>query len=89
MPALISAATVIILNITCGNTMKIGDKVHYQPEHYDSNDYENGIVKSFPSNTDLSVFVVYHCNEEWESFLNYTGALTLKKDLKPGWKTNE
>jgi hypothetical protein len=68
-------------------TIKIGDKVHYQPEYYKDNDkYENGIVKSVGDNAIDSVFVVYNCGGEWNNYQNYTAALTNVRDLYTGWK---
>ena len=64
--------------------LKIGDKVHYQPEYYGDGHWENGMVKDI--NNDESVFVVYHCNNDWKNFKDYTGALTNLRDLKLGWK---
>ncbi len=66
--------------------LKIGDKVHYQPEHFGDDEYENGIVKAFPRRAKNSVRVVYKCDGKWVNFRNYTSELTLLKDLKPGWR---
>ena len=73
--------------------IKIGDKVHYQPEHYSDSEWENGMVKEVPdfatdpsSSHYDSIRVVYNCAGEWENFKNYTSALTNLSDLKPGWK---
>ena len=66
--------------------LQIGDKVHYQPSHYGKDKWENGMVKSFPTHTNSSVFVVYNCGGNWDMFLDYTAALTNLTDLKLGWK---
>jgi len=64
----------------------IGDEVQYIPfENCDEDQYEKGKVKSMPEDTDY-VFVVYHCNEEWDTgWQNYTGQRTRKSDLIYGW----
>lgn len=73
--------------------LRIGQKVHYQPEHYSSDKWENGMIKEIPERaTDKdslcfnSVRVVYNCDGDWENFKNYTSALTNLRDLKLGWK---
>ncbi len=74
--------------------LKVGDKVHYQPEHYEaSGEFENGIVKSIPSFAADSrhdfykcVRVVYNCAGDWDNYKNYTSALTNLRDLKLGWE---
>lgn len=64
-----------------------GDKVHYQPEHYQDNEFENGIVKHVRmKGVDCEAWVVYNCNDDWENFKDYTGALTNLSDLRLGWK---
>jgi hypothetical protein len=66
--------------------INIGDKVHYIPfEGCDKKQIENGMVKRVPDHTNISVFVVYHCNGEWDDFRNYTAALTNIADLELGW----
>lgn len=73
--------------------LKVGDKIHYQPEHYDSDRFENGIVKEIPDfATDSahtyynSVRVVYNCAGDWKNYSDYTSTLTNLRDLKLGWK---
>lgn len=74
--------------------LKIGDKVHYQPEHYGDSRWENGIIKEIPDfATDPCspvgyncVRVVYNCAGNWSRFMDYTSALTNLQDLKLGWK---
>lgn len=61
--------------------IKEGMKVHYTSPHGSK---ENGIVKSFSENKTI-VFVVYHCDNEWENYKNYTGAATNIQDLTAGW----
>lgn len=65
--------------------LKVGDKVRYQPDYY-GEEFDNGIVKSIPTSILDSVFVVYHCDNEWENYEYYTAALTRLEDLKKGWK---
>jgi hypothetical protein len=66
--------------------LKIGDKVHYQPAHYEDHEWENGIIKEIPEHTNKSVRVVYHCAGNWDDYKNYTSAMTDLIDLKPGWR---
>lgn len=68
-------------------TLKIGDKVHYQPDHYKNEDkWENGIVKEIPDHTNTAVRVVYNCAGQWDRFKDFTSALTNIRDLKLGWR---
>ena len=67
-------------------TLSIGDKVHYQPEHYGDESWENGIIKEIRANNNDSVFVVYDCGGNWDRYTEYTSALTNLRDLKLGWK---
>jgi len=32
-----------------------------------------------------AVFVVFHCNEQWDDFMNYTAQLTNLQCLRLGW----
>ena len=64
--------------------LEIGSKVHYQPEHY-GDTFENGIVKETRTTNGEAVWVVYHCNEDWENYQSYTSAKTNIRDLKLGW----
>lgn len=76
------------------SAVQVGDKVHYQPDHYVESEWENGIVKEIPDFAkDKSnkigfdcVRVVYNCAGNWRNFKNYTSALTNCSDLKLGWK---
>ena len=66
---------------------KVGDKVHYQPEHYRRRDmHENGVVKEVREDCDDAVWVVFNCGGEWDRYWYYTGAKTNLRDLKKGWK---
>lgn len=72
--------------------LRVGDKVHYQPAHYGSDNFENGIIKEIPSFAAdeshahfNSVRVVYNCAGDWDNYENYTSALTNIRDLKLGW----
>jgi len=68
-------------------TIKIGEKVHYQPEHLkNEGKFENGIVKEVPEHTTTSIRVVYNCAGDWRNYKNYTSALTKVSDLYLGWK---
>ena len=69
--------------------LRIGQKVHYQPEHYGATRWENGIIKEIRENTLDSVWVVYNCNGEWERYKDYTSAKTNLRDLKLNWKFEE
>jgi hypothetical protein len=62
--------------------LQVGTKVTYCPSHGHT---ENGIVKSLPEHNNDQVFVVYHCNNEWNRYFDYTAALTNISDLKIGW----
>jgi hypothetical protein len=66
--------------------IKIGDKVCYQPTHYGTERWENGMIKEIPEHTNTALRVVYSCAGNWGDFKNYTSALTDLKDLKLGWK---
>lgn len=72
-----------MINIT---ELKIGDKVFYQPDYYQLDRYENGIVKEIPDYSVDSVRVVYNCAGDWKNYMNYTSALTNQRDLYLGWK---
>ena len=63
-------------------TFKVGDKVTYVPKY---GDLEHGKIKSLNEFDPTAVFVVFKCNEEWESYQNYTGASTKISDLERGW----
>ncbi len=67
--------------------LKVGDKVHYQPSHYEDEEWENGIIKEIREENPSCVWVVYHCADDWDNYTNYTSAQTKLLDLKPGWRT--
>ena len=66
--------------------MKVGDKVRYTPQHWGIDEWENGIIKEIPEHTPTAVRVVYHCDERWDRYMDYTGALTNISDLRIGWR---
>ena len=59
--------------------LKQGDKVAYIMF---GDKLENGIIKSISGEY---AFVVYKCGEDWDNYMNYTGARTKLSDLIPGW----
>lgn len=66
--------------------IKAGVKVHYVPfEGCDVSQIENGMIKSIPEHRDDAVFVVFHCNDEWDNIQNYTAAMTPLNKLAEGW----
>lgn len=70
--------------------LKIGQKVHYQPDHYKEEDkWENGMIKEIPDHTNTAVRVVFNCAGNWTNFKYYTSALTELRDLKLGWRHEE
>jgi len=69
--------------------LHLGQKVHYQPEHYNCNQWENGIIKEIREGKNDGVWVVYNCAGNWSKYQNYTSALTNLRDLKLGWKHME
>ena len=69
--------------------LSVGDLVHYQPEHYGVDKWENGIIKEIRIEVRDAVWVVYHCAGRWGKFKDYTGAKTNLRDLKSGWKHGE
>lgn len=66
--------------------LRVGDPVHYQPEQYGTEKWENGLIKRIPDYPYDAVFVVYNCAGNWEKYMDYTAAMTNLRDLKPGWK---
>ena len=66
--------------------LKVGDSVHYQPEHYGEDRWENGIIKEIRDEVKDAVWVVYHCGGKWQKYENYTSAKTNLRDLKLGWR---
>lgn len=63
--------------------MKAGYKVTYVPDH---GNIQWGIIKEMHP-TEKFAWVVYHCNDDWDDYENYTGQLTNLKNLKRGWIT--
>lgn len=59
---------------------QVGEKVTY----ISHNGKEKGVVKSLSD--DEHVFVVYHCDDEWNNYQNYTAARTRISDLVLGWE---
>jgi hypothetical protein len=76
------------MDLSESSNLKVGDKVHYQPEHYNPDQYEVGMIKSIPEEVTGSVRVVYHCAGDWDNFMMYTSALTNLRDLHLGWPTD-
>jgi len=66
--------------------LRIGEKVHYKPQHYADNEWENGIIKEIREDCLDAVWVVYNCNGVWHRFKEYTGAKTNLRDLHEGWR---
>lgn len=60
---------------------KPGDKVTYVPAYGKP---EPGVVKLVPD--DEHVFVVYHCDNQWHRYQDYTAARTERNDLVRGWR---
>ena len=65
---------------------KEGQKVHYDPIH--GSGAQNGMVKSI-TNNEAGIFVVYHCNDDWKDYRNYTAQLTPAIEVKDGWINNK
>ena len=66
--------------------LRIGDNVHYQTDHYSKSEWENGMVKEIREGRLDGVWVVYNCDDNWNRYTEYTGALTNLRDLHIGWK---
>ena len=66
--------------------LRIGDRVHYQPEHYGNKRWENGLIKEIRDDITDGVWVVYNCAGNWDRYTDYTSAKTNLRDLKIGWK---
>lgn len=60
-----------------------GMKVHYTSPYCTK---DNGVVKSV---SEKYAFVVYHCNNDWDNYKDYTGACTNIEDLTIGWIDNQ
>ena len=59
---------------------KVGEDVHYSK----NDTTQNGRIKEIDYGQETA-FVVYHCNDDWDNYRNYTGQLTNLSDLKLGW----
>jgi hypothetical protein len=68
------------------NKLSIGQQVRYQPPHYSELEWENGIIKDIRKENPNDIWVVYHCDNNWDNYKNYTAALTKLTDIKIGWK---
>lgn len=67
--------------------LRIGQKVHYRPQHYEEiGEWENGMIKEIRANCLDAIWVVYNCNGEWHRFKDYTSAKTNLNDLFAGWR---
>jgi len=66
--------------------LKIGDKVHYQPKHYCSHDFRNGLVGEIREDVKDHVWVIYICSGGWPKHKDYKGEKTNLRDLKKGWR---
>lgn len=64
--------------------IKVGDRVYYQSPHSPKNTYEKGIISGVEKSK-AHVFVVFHCNEDWDNYKNYSSQLTDLKSLYHGW----
>lgn len=73
-----------MINIT---ELQVGQRVHYQPEHYGRDQWENGIIKEIRPGRYDAVWVVYNCAGNWDEYRNYTSACTKLEDLRLGWRT--
>lgn len=66
--------------------LSVGDKVYYQPTHYNNYEWENGVIKEVREGVNDAVWVVYQCVGKWDKYREYTSAKTNLRDLKLGWK---
>ena len=66
--------------------LRVGQKVHYRPDHYSDDEWENGIIKEIRQDTLDSVWVVYNCAGNWHRYEQYTSAKTNLRDLELGWR---
>lgn len=66
--------------------LKPGDKVSYIPcEDCVPSQYEKGVVKIPCKRGENQIRVVYHCNNEWAAYEEYTSQLTPISRIKIGW----
>lgn len=66
--------------------LHVGDKVHYQPEHYGDSRWENGLIKEIRNDRTDVIWVVYNCGGDWYDYMLYTSACTNLRDLILGWR---
>jgi len=64
-----------MIDLTQLREKDIGGWVEY---HANNGKVEQGRIKSW---NNKFIFVVYHCNGEWERFQDFTGAATNSKNL--------
>lgn len=64
--------------------IKVGDSVTYIDPH-NKEKVELGMVKEVPNWTIKQVRVVFHCNEDWLHYYEYTSQLTDIEYLHKGW----
>ncbi len=72
-------------NMKDTSLLYVGAEVHYQPDHYKDDQWENGLVKELRPPD--GVWVVYNCAGNWHRYTEYTGCKTHLRDLKMGWRT--
>lgn len=63
------------------NFMKEGDFVHHHPI---VGPIENGRIKAFSPSGEIA-WVIYHCNNDWNNYMDYTGQDTRVDSLELGW----
>lgn len=63
------------MNIKKLTDKDVGKWVAYIPSYGTK---KKGRIKSW---NDEYIFVVYHCNDDWENYNNYTGCATKPEDL--------
>lgn len=64
---------------------QVGQFVTYK----DHGKTEKGRIKEVPENSPGFVRVVFHCNNKWNSYMDYTSALTPIEYLEDGWNEDE
>jgi hypothetical protein len=69
--------------ITWYQILLLGAKVHYIRD--DGSLIENGIIARLDNKKPGVAWVVYHCDNKWEEYYNYTAAATPIKNLRLGW----
>lgn len=61
------------------NQFEPGDYVNFTYPH---GEVQNGRIKTLGK---VSAFVVFHCEDNWQHYQEYTGQLCDLKFLKSGW----